>query len=58
MAKGGVEISSPATNKNVTLRKVENGYTVSTWDDKKSKDLVYIAKDLDDAQEIMNDILE
>jgi len=57
MSKGGVEITSPSNRKSVTLRKVENGYTVDCYDEKKSRNLCYIAENLDKAQEIMDKLL-
>lgn len=58
MARKGVEISSPSSKKSITLRKVENGYTVSCWDDKTSKEKIYVAYELEEAQGYMDELLK
>jgi len=42
----------------VTLKRARNGYVVSSWSDKLSKDITYIAKTKAEAKEQMDKILK
>lgn len=57
MAKKGLTVQSPNTNKTVTLKKAENGYVVSSWSDSAGKDRLKIAKDLPEAKKIAASML-
>ena len=59
MAKGSglTEKPQPSTNKTVSMKKAENGYVVSSWDDRAGKDRVMIAKDVKEAKAIAANML-
>jgi len=50
-------IPSPLDNKTVSMKKAVNGYVVSCYDNKNSRDIVMVAKDVKEAKEYASKML-
>lgn len=55
MARGA--LVAPSCNKTVSMKKAENGYVVSSWDDKAGRDRVKIAKTTKEAKQFASEML-
>ena len=46
-----------STNKTVSMKKADNGYVISSWDDRNGRDKVKIAKTVQEAKKIAMDMM-
>lgn len=56
MAKG-LRPMRPSVNQTVSMKKAENGYVISKYDDRMGRDRVKIAKTAKEAKQIASDML-
>ncbi len=57
MASTKLKPPAPSTSRTVSMKKAENGYVVSCYDDKAGRDRVKVAKDVKEAKQYASEML-